>query len=153
MERHPRVATLMAATVPTSVQQATEPGDEIPTLVGPVELVEEYIRLVGERRALEDRLAFVRAELEVTASLQLGESGTRGRFLSPHGTIAARVQKTCHFDRAAVARELQKMGKLADVAVIQGPGLARYLAHEPVVAARLAALVRPRRSIVLMATD
>lgn len=143
----------MAATVPpTPATQMTDP-DEVPTLHAPAELVEEYIQLVGERRAIEDRLAYVRAELEIAASLQLGDSGTRGRFVSPQGAVAARVQRTCHFDRAAVARELQRMGKLADVAVLQGPGLARYLSYEPVVAARLKDLVRPRRSIVLMATD
>ena len=106
-----------------------------------------------ERRALEDRLAFVRSELEMAASSHLNEKTTRGRFLSPRGAVAARLQSTCVFDRAAVARELQRMGKLAEVAVLQGPGLARYLAHEPVVAARLSDLVRMRRSIVLMATD
>lgn len=141
----------MSLTVPTPLAPAQT--DEIPVLPGPPELVEEYLRLVEQRRAVEDRLAFVRAELEIMASHQLNERVTRGRFVSPRGAIAARLQPTCVFDRAAVARELQKMGKLADVAVIQGPGLARYLANEPVVAARLADLVRTRRSIVLMAAD
>ncbi|HET6405332.1 MAG TPA: hypothetical protein VFH78_11855 [Candidatus Thermoplasmatota archaeon] len=142
----------MAATVPPT-PAALEPADEIPLLEGPQALVEEYLRLVEERRAVEDRLAFVRSELELLASQQLSDKLTRGRFVASRGAVAVRYQNTCVFDRAAVARELQRMGKLAEVAVLQGPGLARYLAHEPVVAARLADLVRMRRSIVLMASD
>ena len=141
----------MSATVPLRT-----PSDQpdIPTLSGPAELVEEYLQLVAERRAVEDRLAYVRAELELFAATALSDAAPRGRFVSPHGgAVAARLQPTCVFDRAAVARELQRLGKLADVAVIQGPGLARYLAKEPVVAAKLGEMVRMRRSIVLMAAD
>ena len=146
------VATPMAATVPTTTISTDESATEIPIIPGPADLVDEYVRLVAERRALEDRLSFVRAELEIAASHQLSEKAPRGRFVSSTGSVAARMQSTCLFDRAAVARELQRMGKLADVAVLQGPGLARYLAHEPVVAARLAGLIRARKTIVLMAS-
>lgn len=140
----------MSATVPTKPSLFHDDA-EIPTLAGPEELVEEYIRLVEGRRAIDDRLSFVRAELELVAATSLSEGAPRGRFLGKGGAVNARLQPTCTFDRAAVARELQRMGKLADVAVLQGPALARYLVKEPALAARLGEMVRMRRSIVLMA--
>lgn len=142
----------MSATVPRPLT-TENPNAEIPILEGPSDLVQEYLDLVQERRALDDRLAYVRAELELVAATSLSESVPRGRFLGTRGAIAARLQPTCAFDRQAVARELQRMGKLAEVAILQGPGLARYLAKEPQLAARLGEMVRMRRSVVLMAAD
>lgn len=141
----------MSATVPTKASLFND-DPEIPSLDGPAELVEEYIRLVEERRAVDDRLAFVRAELELLAAQSLNEGAPRGRFLGKAGAVNARLQQTCTFDRAAVARELQRVGKLADVAVLQGPALARYLVKEPALAAKLGEMVRMRRSVVLMAS-
>lgn len=144
----------MSATVPTNANPDTQHDpNEAPVLAGPSDLVEEYLRLVEERRALDERLAFVRAELELFAASALTDAAPRGRFLGSRGAIAARLQPTCVFDRAGVARELQRMGKLAEVAVLQGPGLARYLAKDPVVAARISDMVRMRRSVVLVATS
>jgi hypothetical protein len=140
----------MSATVPL---RTPDTATEIPLLEGPKELIEEYLGLVDDRKAIEERLAYVRAELELFAASALSDIAPRGRFVSARGAIAARLQPTCIFDRSNVARELQRMGKLADVAILQGPGLARYLAKEPVVAARLGEMVRMRRSIVLMAAD
>jgi len=137
----------MSATVPTP----TTYDHDLPTIQGPSDLVEEYLRLVAERRAVDERLAFVRAELELFAVSALNEATPRGRFLGATGAIAVRLQPTCVFDRAGVARELQRMGKLADVAVLQGPGLARYLQKEATVAARLGNMVRMRRAVVMMA--
>lgn len=139
----------MSATVPT--RSHPEPPTELPILPAPTDLVEEYLSLVAQRRELEDRLAFVRAELELVAATALSEGTPRARFVGANGAIAARLQPTCVFDRAAVARELQRLGKLSEVAIIQGPGLARYLAKEPQVAARVGDLVRMRKSVVLMA--
>jgi hypothetical protein len=141
----------MSATVPRPLQ--TTIASELPLLEGPAELVDQYLDLVQERRAIEDRLAFVRAELELAAATALSDAAPRGRFVGARGAIAARLQPTCAFDRQAVARELQRMGKLAEVAILQGPGLARYLGKEPQLAARLGDMVRMRRSIVLMAAD
>lgn len=145
----------MSATVPLRASPTDEPTDEpeIPTLEGPKDLVDEYLRLVEQRRAIEDRLSYVRAELEMAAAHQLKDERPRGRFLGASGGVSARLSPSCTFDRAVVARELQRMGKLAEVAILQGPGLARYLAREPVVAARLGGLVRPRRSVTLIASD
>lgn len=140
----------MSATVPTKPSLFND-DPEVPVLAGPADLVEEYIRLVEERRAIDDRLSFVRAELELAAATNLSEAAPRGRFLGKGGAVNARLQPTCTFDRAAVARELQRIGKLADVAVLQGPALARYLVKEPALAAKLGEMVRMRRSIVLMA--
>lgn len=138
-------AVLQTPTTPA----ATDPV--LPALDGPRELVEEYLQLVAERRALDERLAYVRAELELLAAHALTDAAPRGRFLGASGAIAVRLQPTCVFDRSNVARELQRMGKLADVAVLQGPGLARYLQKETIVAARLGNMVRMRRAIVMMA--
>lgn len=140
----------MSATFPISDASLNA---DIPVLEGPSDLVEEYLRLVAERKEVEERLAFVRAELELFAAPALSEAVPRGRFQGRAGAIAVRLQKTCVFDRANVARELQRMGKLAEVAVLQGPGLARYLSKEPVVSARLGEMVRMRRSIILTAAD
>lgn len=143
----------MSATVPTKPSHfSDEPDPEVPVLAGPSDLVEEYLRLVEERRAIEDRLSYVRAELELAAATALNEATPRGRFVGKAGAVNARLQPTCTFDRAAVARELQRLGKLADVATIQGPALARYLVKEPAITARLGEMVRMRRSVVLMAS-
>ncbi|HUR69925.1 MAG TPA: hypothetical protein VM370_11825 [Candidatus Thermoplasmatota archaeon] len=139
-------ATVIPATTPTD-------STHLPVLEGPSELIEEYLALVAERRAVDERLGFVRAELELFAAAALNDGAPRARFVGQGGAIAARLQATCVFDRANVARELQRMGKLADVAILQGPGLARYLAKEPQVSARLGNMVRMRRSIVLTAAD
>lgn len=137
----------MSATVPLPAS----PETEVPVLTGPADLVEEYLHLVGERRAVDERLGFVRAELELFAAAALHDGAPRGRFVGAAGAIAVRLQPTCVFDRARVAHELQRMGKLSDVAVLQGPGLARYLTKEAVVAARLGNLVRMRRAVVMTA--
>lgn len=139
----------MSASVPTN-----EPASpELPVLEGPRDLIDEYLQLVVERKGIEERLAYVRAELELFAAPALSEGVPRARFVGRTGAIAARLQATCVFDRANVARELQRMGKLSEVAILQGPGLARYLSKEPVVSARLGEMVRMRRSIVLTAAD
>ena len=152
MPEHPQKgpATLMVATVPTKPSLFND-DPEVMTLDGPSDLVEEYLRLVEERRAIDDRLSFVRAELELLAAQSLNDASPRGRFLGKGGAVNARLQPTCTFDRAAVARELQRVGRLADVAVLQGPALARYLVKEPALAAKLGEMVRMRRSVVLMA--
>ncbi|HEX2021458.1 MAG TPA: hypothetical protein VHH36_02000, partial [Candidatus Thermoplasmatota archaeon] len=112
---------------------------------------ERYLQLVRARREVEEQLAYVRAELELTAATTLSDAAPRGRFAGLGGTVVARLQPTCSFDRFAVARELQRQGRLADVAILHGPALARFLAQEPVLAARLGPLVRPRHGVVLMA--
>lgn len=134
-----------------SLFEPSVPEPEPPVLEAPEHLVRTYVELVAERRRLEDRLAYIRGELEMLAASALSEATPRGRFLAGDGHISARLQPTCVFDKGAVARELQKAGRLADVAVLQGPALARFLAKEPVLAARLSDLVRMRRSVVLMA--
>lgn len=120
-------------------------------LEAPGDLVEAYLDLADERRALEERLAYVRAELELVAAASLSERVPRARFVGPRGAIQARLQATCTFDKPAVARELQRAGRLAEVATLAGPSLARFLAKEPRLAARVAEHVRPRRSIMLLA--
>lgn len=127
------------------------PHDHLP-LPAPEALVERYVDLVAQRRAIEDQLAFVRSELELVAASALDATRPRGRFRGVTADVTARLQPTLAFDRAVVAKELQRQGRLADVAILQGPALARYLAKEPVVAARLGALVRPRHHVVLMST-
>lgn len=129
--------------------EALEPA----RLEAPSDLVERYLELTAERRALEDRLAYVKGELELLAAGSLNDQTPRGRFVAENGAISARLQPTCVFDRVAVAQELQRAGRLADVAVVQGPALARYLARDPVMAARLRDLVRFRKSVVLMAAQ
>lgn len=143
----------MASTVPTPTATPTDPTAEAPILPGPADLVEEYLTLVEERRAIEDRLAFIRGELELLAAAALNDARPRGRFVGSRGAISARLQPTCIFDRNAVLKELQRAGRLADVAVVQGPSLARFLAKEPQLAARLSDLIRHRKSVVLMASQ
>lgn len=142
----------MSASIPApEPHPESSPEEAIPVIAAPTDLIEEYLSLVDERRSVEERLAFVRAELELAAAGSLKDATPRGRFVGEHGMISVRLQPTCIFDRAGVARELQRMGKLSDVAVLQGPGLARYLGKEPAVAARLGSMVRMRKSIVLTA--
>jgi hypothetical protein len=121
-------------------------------LDAPPSLVERYLELTRARRAIEDQLAYVRGELELIAAASLNDASPRGRFAGARGgVVAARIMPTCSFDRLAVGRELQRMGRLHEVAVLQGPNLARYLAKEPVVAARLGEMIRHRRTVMLMA--
>lgn len=123
-----------------------------PPLAAPLDLVRRYLDLASQRRALDEQIAWARGELELLAASALSEGVPRGRFVAPGvGSIVARLEPTCVFDRITVGRELQRMGRLHEVAMLRGPPLARYLAKEPVVAARLGGLVRPRRGIVLMA--
>lgn len=126
---------------------------EAVALEAPSDVVARYLEATAQRRALDDQLAWLRAELELVAAQLLSEARPRGRFVAPGGAgfVLARLQPTCVFDRQTVAGELQRAGRLSDVAVLQGPALARFLAREPVVAARLGDLVRPRRNVVLMA--
>lgn len=138
----------MLSTTPRALETDDTPA---PVLEAPTALVERYLELTRARRHLEDQLAYVRSELEMVAAATLRDDAPRGRFVSRAGTVAARLHPTCVFDKPTVARELQRMGKLADVAIVQGPTLARYLAKEPIVAARLGEMVRPRRSVVLLA--
>gem|GEM_PF-4539833 len=122
-------------------------------LAAPEDLVRRYVELTRKRREIEDQLAYLRAELELTASAALTREAPRGRFRAGDASVIARLQPSCVFDKALIARELQKAGRLADVATITGPGLARFLAGEPVLAARLGEHVRYRNSVVLMATQ
>lgn len=141
------------ATVPTYRPSSFEPSvpDDAPVLEAPEHLVRTYLELVAERRRIEDRLAYIKGELEMLASSALSESTPRGRFLVGDAVIAARLQPTCVFDKGEVMKELQRAGRLADVAVLQGPALARFLAKDAALAARLSPMVRMRKSVVLMA--
>lgn len=134
--------------VPSDTPHATEL--ESLALDAPQKLVEKYLELSRARRVLDEQLAFLRSELELVAATALTESAPRGRFVAPSGVVAARLMPTCSFDRATVARELQRGGKLADVATLTGPQLSRFLAREPVWASRLAPIVRHRHNIMLM---
>lgn len=122
---------------------------EAPTLEAPEYLVQRYIELNAQRRALEEQIAVIRAELEMVAVSSLGETMPKGRFLSSAGHVTARLQPTCVFDRAEVSKALQRAGRLHEVATVTGPALARFLAKEPVLSARLSDLVRHRNSVVL----
>lgn len=114
-------------------------------------LVRRYVELSAQRRALDEQLAFLRGELELLAAVSLREGEPRGRFVAPGvGSVVARLRPTCVFDRVAVGRELERGGRLHEVAWLQGPALARFLAREPVWAARLGGLVRARQGVVLM---
>lgn len=120
-----------------------------PTLDAPAYLVQRYVELTAQRRALEEQIAVIRAELEMVASASLSEATPKGRFVSPAGHVTARLQPTCVFDRGEVYKHLQKAGRLADVATVSGPQLARFLAREPHLAARLSDFVRHRHAVVL----
>ena len=124
---------------------------ETVVLDAPSDLVARYLELAAEKRALEDHLSFVRAELEMLAVAALSDRAPRGRFAAGTGAVNVRLQPTCVFDRGEVARTLQKAGRLADVATVAGPALARFLAKEPALAARLGDMVRPRKSVVMTA--
>lgn len=138
---------------PTIVDSPPSEAAEPARLEAPSDLVERYLELTAERRALEDRLAYVKGELELLAAGSLNDQTPRGRFVAESGAISARLQPTCVFDRVAVAHELQRAGRLSEVAVVQGPALARYLARDPIMAARLKDMVRFRKSVVLLATQ
>lgn len=128
-----------------------DPTLQTTDLDAPARFVERYVELSRQRREIEEQLAFVRSELELIAASSLREAAPRGRFVAPSGrVVAARLMPTCSFDRAAVARELQRGGRLDDVATLPGPSLARFLDREPVWAARLQPLVRRRHSVMLM---
>lgn len=138
--------------LPSAVDSSFASEEEPPVLEAPAQLVARYLELSAQRRAIEDQLAFVRSELELVAASLLSDAVPRGRFLGPSGgAVAVRLQPTCFFDKGAVAKELQRVGRLSDVAVLNGPMLARFLAKEPALAARLGDRVRQRRSVVLMA--
>lgn len=134
---------------PRALDTPATDADDAPTLEAPAYLVQRYIELTVQRRQLEEQIAVIRAELEMVASASLGEAVPKGRFVSPAGHVTARLQPTCIFDRGEVYKALQKAGRLADVATVTGPTLARFLAREPVLAARLADLVRHRHGVVL----
>lgn len=117
-----------------------------------MELVRRYLELSAQRRALDEQLAFLRGELELLAAQALSEESPRGRFVGSDGRwLAARLRPTCVFDRRVVGRELERGGVLHEVALLQGPQLARFLDREPVWAARLGGLVRRRNGVLLMA--
>lgn len=120
-----------------------------PALDAPGYLVQRYIELTAQRRALEEQISVIRAELEMLAAAALSEATPKGRFVSPTGHVTARLQPTCVFDRGEVYKHLQKAGRLAEVATVTGPQLARFLAREPVLAARLSEFIRHRHSVVL----
>jgi hypothetical protein len=128
-------------------------GAEPATLTAPEDLVRRYVELTRKRRDIEDQLAYIRAELELTASESLSQASPRGRFRAGDASVLARLQPSCVFDKLLVARELQREGRLADVATITGPSLARFLASEPVLAARLGEHVRYRNGVILMASQ
>lgn len=132
---------------PSFVDETAEP----PTLAAPEALVARYVELTRKRREIEDQLAYIRAELELAATARLNAAAPRGRFRAGSASILARLQPTCTFDKPFIAKELQRMGRLADVATVTGPALARFLAHEPTLAARLGEHVRYRNSVLLMA--
>lgn len=123
--------------------------NDAPALDAPDYLVQRYIELTAQRRALEEQIAVIRAELEMVAAASLSEATPKGRFVSPTGHVTARLQPTCVFDRGEVYKILQRAGRLADVATVTGPQLARFLAHEPQLAARLSDLIRYRHGVVL----
>ena len=139
----------MLATPPRAHADAADAPPEAIALEAPHDLVTRYLELAAEKRALEDHLSFVRAELEMLAVSALSDGAPRGRFATGQGAINVRLQPTCVFDRGEVARALQKAGRLADVATVSGPSLARFLAKEPTLAARLGDMVRPRKAVVL----
>lgn len=140
------------ATQPVPTASVFPPAPETPTLDGPRDLVEAYLDLVDQRRQIEEKLAYVKAELELVAAAALSERHPRGRFVCGRGSVSARLQATCVFDRPTIMKELQRAGRLADVASVSGPTLARFLAKEPVLSARLGEMVRKRSTVVLMAT-
>lgn len=123
--------------------------DNAPSIDAPEHLVQRYVELTAQRRALEEQIAVLRAELEMLASAALNEATPKGRFVSPVGHVTARLQPTCVFDRGEVYKQLQRAGRLADVATVTGPQLARFLAREPQLAARLSDFIRYRHSVVL----
>ncbi len=130
----------------------TTPDPAPPVIEAPDSLVARYVELVQEKRRIEDQMAFLRAELELIATASLSEAIPRGRFLgSGGGELHARLYPTCSFDRAEVGHVLQRAGRLTDVASIPGPSLARFLAKEPQMAARLGNLVRRRHGVMLIA--
>lgn len=123
--------------------------DALPAIDAPTYLVERFIELNAQRRALEEQIAVLRAELEMLAAGALTDASPKGRFLASGTHVTARLQPTCVFDRSEVYKQLQRAGRLADVATISGPQLARFLAKEPRLAAQLRDLVRHRNSVVL----
>ncbi|MEA3200816.1 MAG: hypothetical protein QOE90_2244 [Thermoplasmata archaeon] len=130
-------------------EETAPPSD----LAAPEDLVRRYVELTRKRRDLDDQLAYLRAELELVAASALTRDSPRGRFRAGEASVLARLQPSCVFDKAHVARELQKAGRLADVATLTGPQLARFLASEPALAARLSDHVRMRNAVVLMASQ
>lgn len=127
--------------------------DEVPTLDAPVDLVEEYVRATLEKRKLEERLAYLRAELELHAAAALSKEKPKGAFACKLGRVGARLVPTCAFDRDAVAAALQKAGKLDRVAVLQGPRLRTFLEMDKDARALVEEHVRFRTSVTLVASE
>jgi hypothetical protein len=127
------------------------PGDAPQLLDAPEYLVQRYLDLTAQRRALEEQIAVIRAELEILAVSSLSDERPRGRFAATNGQVTVRLQPTCVFERGEVARALQRAGKLAEVAVLPGPSVARFLAGDPALAARLGEMIRYRKAVVLTA--
>lgn len=123
----------------------------LPVLEAPDDLVARYVELSEQRRRLEAQLAHTKSELELLAASALTDETPRARFVAPGGQVAARLYPTCTFDRPEVCRVLQRMGRLSDVAQVSAPTLARLLAKDPQLQARLKGLVRLRKGVVLMA--
>lgn len=122
-------------------------------LNAPDYLVKRYLELTSQRRAIEEQIAVIRAELEVLAVSSLSAQRPRGRFESKAGHVSVRLTPTCLFNREEVARALAKAGRLTDVATIPGPALARFLATDPALSARLGDAVRYRSAVVLTAAQ
>jgi hypothetical protein len=137
------------AAQPAAHRPSPAAPDEPPRLDAPEYLVQRYLELTAQKKQLDDQIAYVRAELEMIAAPALREASPRARFVAPTGIVNVRTQPTCVFDRGEVARTLQRTGHLADVAVLQGPTLARYLASNPEAAARLGGMVRYRNTLVM----
>lgn len=119
-------------------------------LSAPADMVDRYLELEAEKRRIDAALGYVRAELELAAAENLTAQRPRGAFRGGVGGIGVALRPTCVFDRSHVAASLQKMSRLHEVARLDGPTLARFLAREPIVAARLGPHVRARNRLVFL---
>lgn len=146
----PNITTRMPNTTTRMLDPVPDVQPSV-SLDAPEKLVARYLELTRTRREIDEQIAYLRSELELVAASALTVDHPRGRFVAPDaGVVAARLLPTCSFDRKTVARELEKGGRLHEVASLPGPALARFLQREPVWAARLGTMVRPRHTIVLM---
>lgn len=139
----------MLSADPRAIVPTAPPTEESPTLDAPEYIVQRYLELTAQRRAVEEQIAVLRAELEMVAAAALSDATPKARFVAATGHVTARLQPTCVFDRAEVYKVLQRAGRLSDVATVSGPQLARFLAKEPQLSARLSDVVRYRNSVVL----